>query len=194
MSGSSRRQLIGRGVGIAGLAALPHSLITAELALAQESDETDALERLVVLEQAAELAYSLAVEDGKLKGESKSAFEEFGRHSGEHATALEEAMDQLAVDPPDPSDDPADYDSLADFDASAAGGESLDFAIALEEELIAAYESETPALEAEDLVRTGAQVAASHAQHLVALRLLASAPATALTKLPEPADASGGDE
>ena len=42
--------------------------------------------------------------------------------------------------------------------------------IGLEDDLIAAYETETVNLEAEDLVRTAAQVAASHAQIRVALQ------------------------
>ena len=48
--------------------------------------------------------------------------------------------------------------------------------IGLEEELIAAYRELTPDLDAPDLVRTAAQVAASHAQMLVALRVLAGEP------------------
>jgi hypothetical protein len=44
---------------------------------------------------------------------------------------------------------------------------------ALEEELIQVYQDETVAFEAEDLVRSGGQIGASHAQMWVALKTLA---------------------
>ncbi len=181
---TTRRQLLGRGIGIAGATAIPASLIPATTALAQASDETDALEPVVELEQAAELAYSLAAEDGDLKGEALTTFELFSAHCGDHATALSEALDQLGVDPPEVQSDPAEYESLADFDVDAPEKRLLEFMIGLEEELITAYRELTPDLEAPDLVRTAAQVGAAHAQMLVALRVLAGAPDATLTGLP----------
>ena len=181
---TTRRQLIGRGLGDAGAAAVPTSLLAAAPALAQESDETDALERIVILEQAAELAYSLAAEDGKLDAEAKQSFELFSKHCGDHDTALSEALDQLGVDPPEAHSDPADYERLADFDPTAPEQELLDFMIKLEEELVAVYADETPTLEEEDLVRTAAQVGAAHAQMLVALRVLAGEKPIALLRQP----------
>ncbi len=94
-------------------------------------------------------------------------------------------MDQLLVDPPDKSSDQEDYESLADFDPAAQEKDLLAFLIGLEEELIAAYEEEEPELEEPDLVRSAAQVGASHAQALVALRLLAGESEQVLTELPE---------
>jgi Ferritin-like domain len=181
---TTRRQLFGRGAGIVGAAAVPSSLIPATAALAQASDETDALEPVVELEQAAELAYSLAAEDGDLKGDAQDAFELFTAQCGDHAVALSEALDQLGVDPPEAQSDPAEYESLADFDPKAPEKQQLEFMIGLEEDLIAAYRELTPDLEAPDLVRTAAQVAASHAQMLVALRVLAGEPEARLTELP----------
>jgi rubrerythrin len=181
---TTRRQLIGRGLGAAGAAAVPASLLTATPAFAQESDETDALERIVILEQAAELAYSLAAEDGKVGSDAKQSFELFSTHCGDHDTALSEALDQLGVDPPEAESDPADYERLADFDPKASEKELLDFTIKLEEELVAVYADETETLEEEDLVRTAAQVGAAHAQMLVALRVLAGEKPVAL--LPRP--------
>jgi Ferritin-like domain len=166
---TTRRQLLGRGLGAAGAAALPASLVTAAPAFAQETDETDALERMVELELAAELAYSLAVEDGDLDPEPRQAFERFGGFCGEHATALSEAIDQLGVDPPDAQSDPADYEALADFDARAPQNQQIDFMLGLEDELVQIYADENANLDAEDLVRTAAQIAASHAQVRVAL-------------------------
>ena len=177
---ATRRQLLGRGLGLAGAAAIPAALLAAEVALADE--ETDALERLVDLEQASELAYSLAVKDAKLDADVTRAFEQFGRHNGEHATALSEALDQLAVDAPDAGSDPADYERLADFDATDDQRKLLDFMIDLEKELVSVYEDAQPELDAEDLVRSAAQIGACHAQQFVALSILAGGP------VPTPAD------
>ena len=173
---TTRRQLLGRGLGAAG-AALPLALVAAPRALAQETDETDALGRIVELELAAELAYSLAVEDGDLDADATEAFERFGGFCGEHATALSEAIDQLGVDPPEARSEPTDYEALADFDARARQQELIDFMLALEEDLVQIYSDENANLEAEDLVRSAAQIAASHAQVRVALEDLPSKPA-----------------
>jgi hypothetical protein len=172
---TTRRQLLGRGLGAAGAAALPASLLVAAPAHAQESDETDALTRIVELELAAELAYSLAVEDGDLDADARDAFERFGGFCSEHATALSKAIDQLDVDPPDAQSNPADYEALADFNARAPQARQIDFMVGLEEELVRIYADENGNLEAEDLVRTSAQIAAAHAQVRVALEDLSTA-------------------
>ena len=188
MSSISRRALLGRGLAGAGALALPGALAAAATAQAQEgesTDETDALERLIVLEQAAELAFSLAAEEGQASGESKALFEELSIHAEDHATALSEAMDQLLVDPPEADSDPTGYESLKDFDPGADEQDLLEFLIGLELDLVAAYEEEQADLEEPDLARTAAQVGASHAQALVALRLLAG-PKGLVTKLPSP--------
>jgi hypothetical protein len=171
---TTRRQFLGRGLGAAGAATLPASLVAAAPALAQATDETDALERIVEVELAAELAYSLAVEDGDLDPDANEAFETFGGFCGEHATALSEAIDQLGVDPPEAQSDPAGYEALGDFDARAPQKEQIDFMLALEEDLVRIYAEENANLEAEDLVRSAAQIAASHAQVRVALEDLAA--------------------
>ena len=176
----TRRQLLGRGIGIAGAVALPASLLAAEVALADE--ETDALERLVDLEQASELAYSLAAKDAKLDPDVKRAFELFGGHNSEHATALSEALDQLGVDAPDAHSDPADYDRLSGFNAKDDQKKLLEFMIDLEKELVSVYEDAQPELDAEDLARSAAQIGACHAQQYVALSILAGGP------VPTPAD------
>jgi hypothetical protein len=180
---TTRRQLIGRSICAAGAAAVPTSLLAAPPALAQETDETGALERVVDLELATELAYSLAAEKKGLDPKAQKAFELFSTHCGDHATALSEALDQLGVEPPEAQSDPADYEPLADFDAEAPEKGQLEFMVGLEEELVAAYQDETPTLESADLVRSAAQIGAAHAEMLVALRLLANEPGS-LTKLP----------
>ena len=182
----TRRTLVARGVAGAGAIALPSSLVTAATAHAQDSEsdaQTDALERLIILEQASELAFSIAAEEGEVDGETTALFEELSIHAEDHATAFSEAMDQLLVEPPESDSDPGEYDSLEDFDPAAGEKDLLSFFIDLELGLIEAYEEDQTELDEPDLVRTAAQVAASHAQALVALRLLAGGNGT-LTEIP----------
>ena len=196
MSALSRRALIGRSLAGAGAVALPGALLSAATAHAQESessDETDALERLVILEQAAELAFSLAAEKGDVSGDAKTLFEELSIHAEDHATAFSEAMDQLVVDPPEADSDPGEYDSLEDFDPAAAERDLLVFLADLELGLVQAYEEEQANLEEPDLARSAAQVGASHAQALVALRLLAGEKGL-VTKLPDPSTSATASE
>lgn len=180
----TRRSLIARAASGAAAASVPGALLAAAPAVAQATDETGALESWIELERGAELAYSLAAEDGNLEPEVRKSFEAFALHCGEHATALAEALEQLGVEKPEESGDPADYPSLDGYDSGARQDDQLEFMIGLEEELIEAYVAELPKLEAQDLIRTAAQIAASHAQVLVALRLLAPESASALTELP----------
>jgi len=184
MSPLSRRALLRRSALAAGAAAIPSSLLHTDIARAQEDEQTDALERLIALERAAELALSLAAEDSKLEADAKAAFEELSRQNGEHTTALEQALDSLGVDPPEVQSDQADFESLLDLDLEEDQKDILEFMIGLESELVAAYEDETVNFNAGDLFRTAAQVGASHAQHLVVLRLLTDTPPQSVTNLP----------
>lgn len=195
MTGISRRALIGRGIAGAGALAVPGSLVAAATAQAQEDGQTDALGRLATLEQAAELGYSVAAEDGDLDAGAQKLFEEYSLHSGDHETAFSEALDQLAVDAPEASSDTADYPSLEDndFDPQASQDDLLSFFIDRENELIEAYEENEPDLDDPDLIRTAAQVAAAHAQQLVALRVLAKSKGN-IAALPDPATASSNTD
>jgi hypothetical protein len=196
MSAISRRALIGRGLAGAGAVVLPTTLVGAATAHAQSgetTDETDALERLIILEQAAELAFSLAAEEGDVSPDGKALFEELSLHAGDHATAFSEAMDQLLVDPPEDESDPDEYDSLEDFDPSADEADLLAFFEKLELDLIQAYEEDQADLVDPDLVRSAAQIAASHAQAVVALRVLANGKGL-LTELPGPSTSATDSE
>jgi hypothetical protein len=185
-SGTTRRELLIRGGVAAGTATLPAAILAAP-AQAQETEQTDALESVVELEQAAELAYSLAAEE--LAGEAGDLLKDLGTHAGEHATALGEAIDQLGVEPPSASQDPASYPSLERFDEKAGEKEQLAFFIGLEEDLIAAYEETVADLEAADLSVTYAQISAAHGQAWIALKLAAGERAPTAVELPKPESA-----
>lgn len=196
MSPLTRRTLIGRGLVGAGAIALPGSLAAAATAQAQQgetTDQTEALERLILLEQAAELAFSIAADEGDVDKDANTLFDELSIHAGDHADAFSEAMDQLLIDPPERDSDPEAYESLKDFDPDADQDGLVAFLIDLELGLLEAYDTDEPELDEPDLVRTAAQVAASHAQALVALRLLAGE-TTGLTKLPSPSSSATDSE
>jgi len=184
MSALTRRTLLGRGLAGAGAIAIPGSLVAVATAQAQEDAETDALERLVELEQSAELAYSLAAEEGDLDAKAVGLFETLSLHSEDRATAFTEALDQLLVEAPESSSDTGDYENLGDFDPTGSQDALLAFMIDLELEIITAYEEDEPELTEPDLARSAAQMAAGHAQALVALRLLAGEKGD-VTELPE---------
>ena len=59
--------------------------------------------------------------------------------------------------------------ALADFDARAPQNRQVEFMRALEDDLVQIYADENANLEAPDLVRSAAEIAASHAQVRVAL-------------------------
>lgn len=204
MTRLTRRSLVGRGLTGAGTLALAGSLVSAATAHAQSEAQSDVLERLAELEQAAELGYSLGAEEGDLDAQARSLFEQLSIHSGDRATAFSEALDQLLVDAPKSSSDPGDYDSLEGFEPASSQDDLLAFMIEIELELIAAYEEDEPELDEADLVRSAAQMAASHAQALVALRIAAKergdvtelpGPSTSATdSAPEGSESGSGDE
>lgn len=99
-------------------------------------------------------------------------FDTFAEQEGEHVTAWSGAIDQLNVDPPSTPGSPSDSPHLEDLDKASNQDQYLDFLIEFEQRLTSAYTDQAVALTIEDLIRTGAQVAANHAQHLVALRQL----------------------
>lgn len=192
----TRRQLVGRGLALAGAAAVPGTLLVATPARAQAEAETGALERLVGLEQAGALAYEEAAgEEGALSGKAKALAAGYARHAGERASALEAAIEQLGAEAPEAPDDVAAVELLEGFEGATEEPDLVDFLVRLEEETLAAYLDAAPELEAEDIVRAGAQIAASHAQQLVALRLLAGERPSQAVRIPSvPTDGGAADE
>lgn len=170
---STRRQLLGRGAAAAGTAALPGALLSASPAFAKATDETDATKTLISYEQAGSLAYEDAASVKGLDADAKKLLDAFKTHADDRDDALEAALDELGEDPPKTPASIDSVDILAGY-AKAKGKQAdlIDFFADFELKTIEAYLTAAADLDAEDLVRTGAQLAASHAQQLVALRLL----------------------
>jgi hypothetical protein len=104
--------------------------------------EGEVLDRLILREEAAALAY-------EQRGMDLSA-----RHAAEHAKALRTHVAALGRAGPAP----------------ATAASRIDAPLALERSLLVAYEDALGALAEPSILRTAATIAASHAQHLALLR------------------------
>ena len=209
---ATRRVTLRRAALAAGALALPAAVRPAP-SVAQDEDEAVALEdflvEAIVLEQIAVLAYATAA--GELDGEPRLSrtLERFERQEQIHATALRSALDSIGVDPPNAPASPDDVGAIEDadrLDGERAAelidllGElarlgdrdaRLEYLVDLEQEQLRFYLAQAPTLDAEDILRTGAEIAACQAQHVVVLReALGVAPAEAVPELSDPADAT----
>jgi rubrerythrin len=179
---ATRRDVLARGAVLAGAAAVPAALLAAAPAHAQKDDQTGALENVINFERAARYAYTEAAAGERLSGDARALAEELAGQEDDHATALETALEQLGIEPPEESDPPPTDSApiLESFDPEASQEELIDFFIALEEEILQIYATAVASLTADDLLRSAAQIGGSHAQHLAAWRLLrGDAPAQA---------------
>jgi rubrerythrin len=134
--------------------------------LALADDDVPVLERALEVERRLVVSYEFAAQGDLLDSEVREATQLFAEQEREHAEALRSALIDLGVDPgPPPA--AAEIEGLTDVDSQPA---VLEFLVALEREAIAIYEAAAGELTAPDLLRTGAQIAANEAQHLVVLR------------------------
>jgi len=130
-----RRELL---VAVAGIV-----VARPAVAVAAADGTADILRRLIVLEDAAALAYG---------GTAPAAVPGIAAHEADHAKALRTDLEALGGKAPSA---PADVPPL----------EGLDGAIALEAELVAAYRRALIELEELGLLSTVATILASHSQH-----------------------------
>jgi rubrerythrin len=165
---ATRRQLLIRGAGSAGALAVPATLLNAAPAFA--SSDSDALTALCKLEQASSLGYKTAIDSGALDAATAKQLEIYAEQEGEHSTAWKAALDQLGADLPATPTNPADVPELEGIEDLDTQDDLLDFLAELEQTLADRYTEESASLTIDDLIRTGAQIVANHAQHLVALR------------------------
>lgn len=207
--GPTRRQALRDAALASGAAAIP-IILRPGAARAQEEDADleDFLVEAVVLEQMTALAYATAIAElGRRDRRLRRTLERFQRQEQMHATALRSALDSIGVEPPNAPEAPDDVqgiedvealaeerkreltDLLSDLDGAAGREGHLDVIITLEEEQLGFYLREAPSLDPEDVLRTGAEIAACQAQHVVVLReALGAAPADAVPDLPAAGD------
>lgn len=187
---ATRRDALLRALVAGGAMAAP-ALLRPAVAAAQEDDPPgleDFLVEAVVLEQIAALAYATAA--GELGGDRalRRTLERFERQEQIHVTALRSALDSLGAEAPDAPGAPDDRgaiegvegldaeraeelaDLLAELGEARGRQEQLELLARIEDEQIAFYLREAPALEAEDILRTGVEIAACQAQHAAVLR------------------------
>lgn len=200
---ATRRDVLRRAALAAGTLSTP-GLLRPALAAAQDDPSLeDFLSEAVVLEQIAVVAYSSASAALDGQRELSRSLQRFERHEQIHATALRSALDSLGIEPPSapsaPDDAPAIegaerigaerteelVELLGEIGELEGRDEHLEHLIEIENEQLALYLGATPGFDAEDLVRTGVEIAACQAQHIVVLReAMGAPPAEALPRLP----------
>jgi hypothetical protein len=185
----SRRDALQRAALAAGALATA-GLVRPALAGAQSTDDEDLRDFLVYaigLEDVTVLAYATAVEQAG--PDLKPTLETFRDQEQAHANALNQAIDELGFDAPDPPDTPADTgvyddidglddgtikrltDRLGEIDDAQGLDQLLDLLLSLEQDQLRYYGAEGPQLDSEDLGTTAASIAGCQAQHLVALKV-----------------------
>ena len=168
--GSTRRRALGSAtrLALAGALAAPAALLfRAAPALAGDAAELSALRDL---ELGLAAAYRDAAASGALDREVERAALQFAAQEEEHARALAAMLEDLGS-----GGRGAEKRVGSRADSSGVAGvetqrELLDRLIALEEELLGAWNEAAERLRGAAVLRTGAQIACSGAQHLVVLR------------------------
>jgi hypothetical protein len=171
VAGATRRELLGRGALFGGLAAAASApaLRRATAALAGTDGDAGVLERTLHLEQTAGFVYDTARRSRRLSAPLRSALRLFADQEGEHVARLVFELDRLGGTPPPKPVRVAQVPGLA---PALAGGRRtiLEFAVAQEESIVAAYHRAQSDLADAKLMATTATMMANAGQHLAALR------------------------
>ncbi|MGI8462343.1 MAG: ferritin-like domain-containing protein [Solirubrobacterales bacterium] len=169
-SGETRREAIGAGLRIGGvLAAGSIPLASAAVAIANPGSEADAptLEKLIALAQTAAIVYStIAADEDLLDAEIVKAAELFADQESEHVAALEAALEDRGGEAPPPPK----ADQVDGLGALESQDDALEFAVELENALIAAFNDAAEKLTDPALLKTAVQISCNDAQHLAVLR------------------------
>jgi len=169
---ATRRDLVRRGVLIGGLtvaAASVPTLLEVGRAFAQADGDVPILAHAVGLEQSAVLLYAFANISGKLEPRMRRVARHFEQQEQDHTNSLITALEQLGGTPPAK---PVHIEEIKGLPQAAAGGRKalLEFAVAFEEMMVAAYYRAARDLSDAKLIQTGASIMGSEGQHLVVLR------------------------
>jgi hypothetical protein len=172
VAGATRRELVGRGTLFGALsvaAASAPGLRHATAALARTDSDVRVLERALRLEQTAAFVYGEAQRSGRLAPPLRNALRLFAEQGREHAVRLVVELERLGGTPPPGPDRVSDVPGLG---PALAGGRRtiLEFAVAQEESLVAAYYRAQRELLDPKLMQLAASLMANAGQHLAALR------------------------
>ena len=172
MAGATRRELVGRGALFGGLTvavASAPALRRTTAALARADSDVGVLERALRLEQTAAVVYEAARGSGRLSPPLSSAMRLFRDQEQEHVARLVLELERLGGTP---RRQPARVGQVAGLEAALAGGRRtiLEFALAQEESIIAAYYRAQRDLLDTKLMQATATMMANAGQHLTGLR------------------------
>jgi hypothetical protein len=173
VAGATRRELVGRGALFGGLTvavASAPALRRTTAALARADSDVGVLERALRLEQTAAFVYEAARRDGGLSSPLRSAFRLFHDQKGDHVARLVLELERLGGTPPPK---PARVVEVPGLGPALAGGRRtiLEFAIAQEESIVAAYYRAQRDLRDTALMQATATMMANAGQQLSTLRV-----------------------
>jgi rubrerythrin len=166
---ATRRDAVRRGLIAGGAFVAATSiplLIRVRNAFAQSTGDPAILESAIELEQTAVVSYDHAANAKLLKGDLKDTAKLFADQEQEHVDALVVAFESLGGAAPEPPE-PDSVEGLTELNSQR---DFLEFAIELENMAIVAYDEASAKLVSSELVKTGAEIVANEAQHLVVLR------------------------
>jgi hypothetical protein len=168
VAGATRRELVGRGALFGGLtvaAATAPALRRATTALARTDGDLSVLEHALRLEQTAAFVYEAARRNGRLSPEERSAMRLFRDQEDEHVARLVLELERLGGTPPPK---PARVAEVPGLGPALAGGRRtiLEFVIAQEESIVAAYYRAQRDLRDSTLMQATAAMMANAGQQL----------------------------
>jgi rubrerythrin len=166
---ATRRDAVRRGLVAGGAVVAAASVplfLRVRNAFAQTTGDPAILQEAIGLEQTAVVSYEHAANGRLLKGEVRETARLLAEQEQQHADALKVAFENLGGTAPEPPE-PDAVEGLTDLKTQ---DEFLRFAIELENMLVVAYDEASGRLVSSELVKTGAEIVSSEAQHLVVLR------------------------
>jgi rubrerythrin len=161
-----RDAVLGGLTAAATIAAGPRALARQSSPPALPEGDLEIVERALKLEERLAASYAMAARGELLEEEVREAAELFAAQEREHADALRAALVDLGGAVPElPAT--SRIDDLGEIGSQRA---LLELLAGLEREAIAFYDEAATRLTAPDLLKTGAQIVGSEAQHLAVLR------------------------
>ena len=168
-----RRELLRRGFGLGGAVIAASSiplLLSVRNAFAASSGDGEILSSAIRLEQVAVLAYSAAIDSGRLTPAFAKIATRFRDHERAHADTLTTALTDLGGTPPEKATQADLLEAVTGLADARTQADLANLAIELELAAVAAYLDAHRKLIEAKLLQTGASIMANEAQHLVVLR------------------------
>lgn len=174
-----RRELLRRGFALGGAAIAASSiplLLSVRDAFAQASGDAAVLEKAIILERTAVIAYDSVIDGDLLSPGALRVARRLRDHERQHAETLTTALTDLGGIAPAAPNGVEAVDKVVEGRGDVkTQAEAVEFLIELELAAVAAYHEAHGKLVETRLLQTAASIMASEGQHLVVLRMLVGA-------------------